>query len=136
MKKIRGVLLLYAVLYMFMFLLVPRLCPLVYHSGNERLFIFVSLTIVYILMAMLAYSDRLLDHLLGLILYACLMLIYTEPGAYGIGMVGLNLDGMSQFFEYSGRYFHILIWLFLTLVLQLAVWLAVKAYRKLRPKGS
>lgn len=132
MKKIHGVLLLYALLYVFMYLLLPRIFPPLYLAGNESLFVFLSLTTVCVLMAMLAYSDKIIHHLLGLGLYGLLMFIYTEPGAYGIGMVGMNLDGMSRFYDVSARYLYILIWLVITLIIQVLVWLLVKSYRKFK----
>lgn len=124
----------YGFLYVFLFLLMPLVYPVVYISSNESGVVFIGITVAMVLMAMVAHADKGRWHLLGLSFYGLLMLIYVPPGAYGIGMVGMNLDGMSSFYQAGARYYGIVFVLIFNLIVQLVTWLLVKLYRILRSK--
>lgn len=77
---------------------------------------------------MLLISDKLRYYLLSDILYIVLLFIYHGKGLYGIGMRGMNLDGMQSFYERKSAPIGILIMAGVVLNLQVIAWIILKIF--------
>jgi len=94
-KKLFYVLIALTFLYMIQFLIAPALFPEFYPQSNEAIIMFLSLMLFVEIIGMFIISDHLVHWLLGDLIYMMLMIIYHAEGAYGIGMVGMSLDGIQ-----------------------------------------
>lgn len=97
--KIFGVTISAAVLYLCLFVLLPAVLPNIYPVSNEATVLFLCLNVFEAVIAAVFYTDRLLRLLAGNIVYGVLILLYNANGAYGIGKVGMSLDGMNPIYS-------------------------------------
>ena len=113
-------------LYLIQFIVIPMFyLP----SSNEGTFILILSTIIILIIAMLLISDKLRYYLLSDILYIVLLFIYHGKGLYGIGMRGMNLDGMQSFYERKSAPIGILIMAGVVLILQVSAWIILKIFK-------
>jgi len=131
-KAILKVLLSDFILYVLQFLIIPLLYSKVFGRRNEATAVLCITTVIITLIAMIAFSDKMRFWLLGLIFYTTLIFLYAPEGAYGVGLRGLDLDGMHSYYDYSTRYIGIAIVVIWVLILQLLVWCFVKLLKLIK----
>ncbi|MDR2752330.1 MAG: hypothetical protein LBC41_16870 [Clostridiales bacterium] len=128
----------YAALYVLQFLIVPALTDLA-NSSNEGLVVITATTLAICGIVMYKFSDKFLAWLIGFAAYIALIVLYTPPGAYGIGMVGLSLDGLVPHYDPSARYLLIIVFGIIVFLEQTGTWLLVKLAKfllKLKKLGT
>ncbi len=130
-KAILKVLLSYFILYVLQFLIFPLFCDVI-GKGTRPIAVLCITTVIITLIGMTAFSDKMRFWLLGLIFYTTLFFLYAPEGAYGVGLRGLDLDGMHSYYDYSTRYIGIAIVVIWVLILQLLVWCFVKLLKLIK----
>lgn len=113
-------------LYAIQFLITPLICENVIGRGNEAIATLFISTALITLIAMLIFSDKMRLWLIGIVLYATLIVCYSPMGAYGIGIVGLDIDGLQSYYDASERYLTIAIVVALVAFIQFTIWSLVK----------
>jgi hypothetical protein len=119
-KTLRLVVLTDFVLYVLQFLVIPQVYDHVFGRGNEGIAVIVITTVLISLVGMLAFADKVVPWLIGLALYAVLTLIYTPLGVYGLGLAGIDLDGLQSYYDSTTRFLGIAVLVIFVLILQLA----------------
>ncbi|HHV29335.1 hypothetical protein [Acetivibrio mesophilus] len=114
------------VLYVLQFLIIPLIYDNVIGRGNEAIAVLCITTVLITAAGMIVFSDKLRFWLLGALVYALLITLYSPEGAYGIGISGIDLDGLHSYYDASKRYFGIALVVILVTFLQLLVWCLVK----------
>ncbi len=109
-------------LYIIDFVLVPLIYPC---WVNAEIILFPSLLIAFFV-GMIMISNKLRYWFLGDILYIILVYIYHGRGLYGIGMVGMNLDGAHASYRKDAVPFGIAILAIIVIIVQLVVWFIIK----------
>mgnify|MGYP001083457063 CR=1 FL=1 len=119
------------VLYLIQFVIAPRIWPQYYPSSNEATGILFGLITVCSFLEIVFISSKMQYLFLGDMLYVVLMLLYTNHGAYGIGMVGIGLDGNTVRYEYSASFLFLAVILAVTLCIQFLLWCIFKLFHKI-----
>jgi len=87
------------VLYVLHFIISPFVFSGCFPSSNEASLIFIIPALLILVFAIYMVNDRIICWLTADLLYFILIMIYSANGAYGIGMRGMNLDGMHSFYS-------------------------------------
>ena len=112
--------------YLLQFVIAPTLFPIYYPSTNESTAILFGSISVGALLGMIFLSDKYRYWLLCDIPYFLLMILYSHNGAYGIGVVGIPIDGNQVYYDRGVAIFLVLYIAVLTFLIQLIVWIIVK----------
>ncbi len=120
------IILLYLILYLLQFLIIPCLYTNVIGRGNEGAVVIFITTTLTTVAGMIVYSDKFRLWLQGIVLYTLLMILYTPEGAYGIGIVGIDLDGLQAYYDESARLFGVFVTVISVILLQFAIWCIIK----------
>ncbi len=88
-----------AVLYVIQFIFAPLLFPRFFPRSNEAYAIFAVTLLIVTAIGFWKINDKLLPWVCADIVYFVLILIYPGKGAYGIGMRGIDLDGVTASFS-------------------------------------
>ncbi|AEV69935.1 hypothetical protein [Acetivibrio clariflavus] len=131
-KAILKVLLSDFILYVLQFLIIPLLYSKVFGRRNEATAVLCITTVIITLIAMIAFSDKMRFWLLGLVFYTALIFLYSPGDAYGIGLLGIDLDGSHSYYDPSARYIGITVVVILVLLMQLSVWCFVKLLKLIK----
>ncbi|MEE1504353.1 MAG: hypothetical protein UGF89_08950 [Acutalibacteraceae bacterium] len=99
MKKYVKPIIFIIVLYVIHFIVSPLVFSDYFPSSNEASLIFIIPALLILVFAIYMVNDRILCWLTADLLYFILIMIYSANGAYGIGMRGMNLDGMHSFYS-------------------------------------
>ena len=87
--------------YVLQFVVMPVLVPKYFPQSNEA-YLFFGITVVVASVLSVFILKLKIHHLLVAdIVYILLIIIYSSNGAYGIGMNGINLDGLQAGFSRS-----------------------------------
>jgi hypothetical protein len=135
-KSIFTVLITELIIYAVQFRAAPLLFPQYFPSSNEAFGIQAISTAIITLIAVNFSKPKAFHWIFGALLYAALILIYMPPGAYGIGMVGITLDGSQAHYEPDKRYLGILICAAGLLIIQIIVNIIVKLFDKMKKNNN
>ncbi len=116
------------VMFALQFFAAPAIFPRYFPSSNESAGIFLSTITAFSLLEMLWISDRLLHWLSGDVLYFLLML-FLNHGAYGIGWVGVPLDGIVPRYDPMAAPIFVAFYMAITLVIQFVIWSGIRLIR-------
>ena len=114
------------IMYILQFLIIPSFYNNVIGRGNESIAVICMTTILISFMGMFWISDKFRLWLLSIIIYMTLIIIYCPEAAYGIGLAGIDLDGLHSYYDVSQRLGGIIILTIGVILLQLISWCLVK----------
>lgn len=83
-------------LYVIQFLGIPMLFPNYFPRSNNATVIFLVTSIIASVAAVVWISNRLRYLFMADLVYGCLICIFNSTGKYGIGRVGISLDGLQS----------------------------------------
>lgn len=83
-------------LYVIQFLVIPMLLPNYFPRSNNAIVIFLITSLVASVAAVVFITSRLKDLWIADLLYGCIICVFNGNGKYGIGRVGINLDGLQS----------------------------------------
>lgn len=83
-------------LYIIQFLVIPMLFPNYFPRSNNATVIFLVTSIIGSVVAITFITSRLKDLWKADLFYGCMLCLFNGNGKYGIGRVGLNLDGLQS----------------------------------------
>lgn len=83
-------------LYIIQFLVIPMLLPDYFPRSNNATVIFLITSVIASTVAVAFISNRLRYLFIADLVYGCLICIFNSTGKYGIGRVGINLDGLQS----------------------------------------
>jgi hypothetical protein len=110
------------ILYVTQFLITPCIYDKVIGRGNEGTAVLIISTTIVTVIGMLLIADRFYFWLISIIPYSMLIILYCPSGAYGIGIVGLDLDGLESYYDASARFLGIFINAIFVVLLQFVIW--------------
>ena len=128
-RNLLMVILLEFVLYAIQFLIIPITCNNVIGRGNEGIAVLCFTTVLITVAGMLVFLDKMSFWLFGILIYTLLIFLYSPKGAYGIGISGIDLDGLQSHYDASGRYLGIAVVVAIVAFLQFAVWCLIKVFK-------
>jgi hypothetical protein len=114
------------VLYAIQFILLPQIYDNIIGRGNESIAILCITTVAVTAAVAILFADKIRGWLFGLIIYAVLIALYSPKGAYGIGIIGLDLDGLQSHYDSSERLFGIGVVVLIVLMVQLLTLCLIK----------
>lgn len=123
------IILIVLVMFILQFFAAPALFARYFPSSNEAGGIFLSTIILFSLLEMLLVSDKIPHWLLGDLLYFLLMMLFN-CGAYGIGWVGMPLDGIVPQYDPSAVPIFVAAYAAITLVVQFVLWAGIMLVRR------
>lgn len=82
-------------LYVIQFLVIPMLFPNYFPRSNNATAIFLITSVLASAVAILFITNQLRYLFVADLLYGCLICVFNSTGKYGIGRVGINLDGLQ-----------------------------------------
>lgn len=118
-------------LYFLQFIVAPFLFPIFYPSTNESTGILFGSIALCSLLGMIFISTKLRHWLLCDIPYFLLMILFSNNGAYGIGLAGIPIDGNEVYYNRSVSIYLVLLIAVVTIILQLFIWGVIKIIQKL-----
>lgn len=95
----------YIFLYIIQYLIIPKINDNVYDYNSEATTVLLAVSAVAFLLGVFLRSVPYRYWLLGYIFFVVLQIIYTPPGAYGVGTVGFSLDDMSTYYDKDFAFF-------------------------------
>ena len=104
-KDVLYVLGFYIALYVVQYLIIPNINDNVYDYNSEATTVLLAVSAVAFLLGVLLRSVPYRYWLLGYIFFVVLQIIYTPPGAYGVGTSGYNLDGLTTYYDKDFAFF-------------------------------
>lgn len=119
-------------LYMFHFLLIPFLYKnfIVFKNLDDVSgFVMIISTIIVVAAEMILVSEKIRYWLVSDVIYVILVYIYHEKGLYGIGMVGINLDGATSGYRREAVPFGVAIITGFVIISEILSWFIVKVYK-------
>jgi hypothetical protein len=120
------------VLYAVQFLLLPLIYPAVLGRGNEGAVALLLTTTFITAASVIIFSGKIKYWLLSFPAYVLLLFLYTPARAYGIGIVGLDLDGLASRYDHSERIFGIVVVVVIVFFIQLLTYAIIKAVKILK----
>ena len=130
MKKTIFIVILFNVcLYIIQFLIIPYLYSDVIGRGHEGMAVLCITTTIVTMIGMITFSNKFSFWLIGIVIYALLIILYSPEGAYGIGITGLDLDGLYAQYNPSARFLGICIVAGLVLFFQFVIWCIIKLFK-------
>lgn len=117
------------VLYAIQFLIIPMIYNNVIGRGNEGIAVLCFTTVLITVTGMLVFLDKISFWLFGILIYTLLIFLYSPKGAYGIGISGIDLDGLKSHYDASNRYLGIAVVVAMVAFLQFAVWCLIKIFK-------
>lgn len=114
------------VMYVAQFLIIPIFYNNVIGRGNEGIAVLCLTTVLITAAGMLVFLDKMSFWLFGILIYTLLIFLYSPKGAYGIGISGIDLDGLHSHYDASSRYLGIAVVVAIVAFLQFAVWCLIK----------
>jgi hypothetical protein len=134
-KKSLKIIIMDAFLYVVQFILIPGGYANVFGHNNEGTIVLFITTVLHMLIGLISLSYVFRYWLISYIFYVALIILYTPPGIYGIGLVGLSLDGMNSHYEASERFLGILVVCTFVLLIKFASWVFYGAIALLMGRG-
>ena len=113
-------------LYLIQFIIVPLIYSNVIGRSNEGIVVIIISTAIVTIIGMIVLSNKLRFWLVSIVLFALLIILYSPKGAYGIGVTGIDLDGLHSHYDVSARFLGISIIIGLVLFTQFAIWCIIK----------
>ncbi|MEF2796803.1 MAG: hypothetical protein U0M95_02170, partial [Ruminococcus sp.] len=92
-------------------------------------FVMIISTIIVVAAEMILVSEKIRYWLVSDVIYAILVYIYHGKGLYGIGMVGINLDGATSGYRREAVPFGVAIITGFVIISEILSWFIVKVYK-------
>lgn len=106
-NKVLEIIVLFLVLYVVQFFIMPNLLANYYPCTNEATIIYLFTVIISVVLGMFFISDKMFYWFIGNLFYFILVYIYSANGAYGIGIRGITLDGTQATYSRDMQLFSI-----------------------------
>ncbi len=107
-------------LYVICFLILPIIYTNFYPVSNEAYIIFFVVNSIFFIISMIFFTNKIKYYIIADIIYMLLITIYSG-GSYGIGISGIELDGLHSTVQTSGDFLGATIAIVLVLVIQFVI---------------
>ena len=131
-NKIVKILIVMLLSYLTQFVIAPAIFPIYFPSSNESTGILFGAIGIGTLFGMIFISDKLRYWICCDIPYFLLMILYSNNGMYGIGVVGIPIDGNKVFYDRSTAIYLVAVVAVLTILIQLLVWVGIRLVKYIR----
>lgn len=118
------------VLYVVQFIVIPMIFPQYYPRSNNAYCIYMITFCIICICGIFITNKKIINWLMADAFYVILIIMYSNNGAYGIGLKGISLDGLQSSFSQSVLYIDVCILFVVLFVLQLLIMGIVKIVRK------
>lgn len=109
------------ILYIIQFVIMPLVFPKFFPKSNEAYAIFIISSFIVLIFAFYLVNNKILPWIIADSVYSIMIIVYAGKGAYGIGMRGINLDGLQSKFIQSEAYIGAIISLCVIILIQLTI---------------
>lgn len=109
----------FSCLYVVQFVIFPVLLPNYYPTSNNAVAIFAATALLASMMAIKFITDQWKHFLVADLLYGVLICCFNWRGMYGIGRIGMNLDGLQSRMSFKAMILTSILIVFLYLSIQM-----------------
>ncbi len=129
-KKYQVSILAMILLYIIQFIIFPHIFVKYYPQSNESFAIFIITSMIVIVLSTYLYKISMIQWILSDLIYLLFIWTYPAQGAYGIGLRGISLDGLSTSFQRNDMWIGLIIYLVLLILLQFITKIIIKILAK------
>lgn len=117
-------------LYLVQFVLIPKLFPKYFPESSNALAIYLVISIFACIAAVFCITSQMKYLFISDLWYAGMIVLFNTKGFYGIGRIGVGLDGLQTRISFAVMLITSLLIVVLLLVVQLICGQIVKRWKK------